>query len=37
VMNAVDEELFKRQADLDLEAIDRAIARPTGMPVVISE
>ena len=37
VMNAVDDELFKRQADLDLAAIDRAIARPTGMPVGISE
>ena len=36
VMAEVDREVFKRPIELDAEAIDRAIAQPTGMPVVVS-
>lgn len=35
-MIVVDRELFKRPIALDMKTIDRAIARPNGMPLVIS-
>ncbi len=36
VMAAVDAKLFQRPVELDEDVIRRAVARPTGMPVVIS-
>ena len=36
VMEAIDIELFKRPVALDHAAIERALDRPDGMPVVIS-
>ncbi len=36
VMAAVDTEVFRRPVDLDFSAIEQAVSRPTGMPVVIS-